>query len=103
MPGQVGSSGRNTVRGPHTTVFDAALMREFSMTEKAKLEFRWEVFNVSNTPEFGQPSGNFNSGAGGQITTLSGGSACDAVCPAGFFLTARRSEPGVRKLFISGP
>ena len=71
-PGQVGSSGRNTVRGPHTTVFDAALMREFSMTEKAKLEFRWEVFNVANTPEFGQPSGNFNSGAGGQITTLSG-------------------------------
>jgi outer membrane receptor protein involved in Fe transport len=71
-PGHLGNSGRNTLRGPHTTVLDAALMREFTMTEKAKLEFRWEVFNVSNTPEFGQPNGNFSSGSAGSITTLSG-------------------------------
>ncbi len=71
-PGQVGNSGRNTLRGPHTTVFDAALMREFSVTEKAKMEFRWEVFNVANTPLFGQPNGNFSSGSAGSITTLSG-------------------------------
>jgi len=70
--GVVGNSGRNTLRGPHTTVFDAALTREFSMAERAKLQFRWEVFNISNTPEFGQPSGNITSGAAGAITTLSG-------------------------------
>jgi hypothetical protein len=27
---------------------------------------------VANTPEFGQPNGNFSSGAAGSITTLSG-------------------------------
>jgi hypothetical protein len=68
----VGNSGRNTLRGPHTTVFDAALTRDFHMTERANLQFRWEVFNLTNTPEFGQPNGNITSGAAGSITTLSG-------------------------------
>jgi hypothetical protein len=70
--GVVGNGGRNTLRGPHTTVFDAALTRDFHMTERANLQFRWEVFNVSNTPEFGQPNSNVTSGAVGSITTLSG-------------------------------
>jgi hypothetical protein len=70
--GVIGNSGRNTLRGPHTTVFDAALMRDFSLTERANMQFRWEVFNVSNTAEFGQPNGNITSSAAGQITTLSG-------------------------------
>ena len=68
----VGNSGRNTLRGPHTTVFDAAVTRDFHMTERANLQFRWEVFNLTNTPEFGQPNGNITSGAVGSITTLSG-------------------------------
>lgn len=71
-PSVVGNSGRNTLRGPHTTVFDAALTRDFHMTERANLQFRWEVFNVSNTPEFGQPNSNVTSGAAGAITSLSG-------------------------------
>ena len=71
-PGQVGNSGRNTLRGPRTSVFDASLLREFPIREAANVEFRWEVFNVANTPEFGQPNGNFSSGTAGSITTLSG-------------------------------
>ncbi|AEU37724.1 TonB-dependent receptor [Granulicella mallensis] len=69
--GYVGDLARNTMRGPHTSVFDAALLREFPL-EHANLEFRWEVFNMANTPLFGQPNGDFSSGAAGQITTLSG-------------------------------
>jgi hypothetical protein len=68
----VGNLGRNPLRGPHTTVFDAAVTRDFKMTERANLQFRWEVFNLSNTPLFGQPNGNLNSGAVGTITSLSG-------------------------------
>ena len=70
--GVVGNSGRNTLRGPRTNVFDASLLKEFPLGETRNLEFRWEVFNVTNTPEFGQPSSNFSSGAAGSITTLSG-------------------------------
>jgi hypothetical protein len=70
--GVVGNSGRNTLRGPHTAVFDAAVTRDFRFTERANLQFRWEVFNLTNTPEFGQPNSNVTSGAVGTITTLSG-------------------------------
>jgi hypothetical protein len=71
-PGAVGNSGRNTLRGPHTNVFDFSLTRDFPIKESLKLQFRWEVFNLFNAVLFGQPSGNVTSGAAGQITTLSG-------------------------------
>jgi hypothetical protein len=70
--GQVGNSGRNTLRGPSTSVFDFALLREIPVRERANLEFRWEVFNLTNTPLFGQPNGNITSSAAGTITSLSG-------------------------------
>jgi hypothetical protein len=70
--GAVGNVGRNPLRGPHINVFDAALLREFPMTEGMNLEARWEVFNLTNTPEFGQPNGNITSGGVASITSLSG-------------------------------
>jgi hypothetical protein len=71
-PGVVGNSGRNTLRGPHTNVFDFSLVRDFPIKESLKLQFRWEVFNLFNAVLFGQPNSNITSGAAGQITTLSG-------------------------------
>lgn len=68
--GQVGNSGRNTLRGPTTTVFDFSLMRNFAMAERYNLQVRWEVFNLANTPIFGQPNNNLSSGAVGSITSL---------------------------------
>jgi len=70
--GVVGNSGRNTLRGPHTNVFDFSLVRDFPIKESLKLQFRWEVFNLFNAVLFGQPNNNATSGAAGQITTLSG-------------------------------
>ncbi len=71
-PGVIGTSGRNTLRGPRTDVFDASLLKEFPLGETRNLEFRWEVFNVTNTPEFGQPGSNVASSSAAAITTLSG-------------------------------
>jgi len=70
--GVIGNNGRNTLRGPGVNVFDAALLREFPLHDTANLEFRWEVFNVTNTTKFGQPNNNFSSGSTGQITSLAG-------------------------------
>lgn len=71
-PGFLGNVGRNTLRGPHTNVFDFALMRDFPIRETVGLQFRWEVFNLTNTVQFGQPSNNFSSGSAGKITSLAG-------------------------------
>jgi outer membrane receptor protein involved in Fe transport len=68
--GQYGDAGRNTLRGPSTTVFDFGLMRDFAIKERFSLQARWEVFNLANTPVFGNPNNNLSSGAVGTITTL---------------------------------
>jgi hypothetical protein len=69
--GQFGNSGRNTLTGPRTDVFDAALMRDIPI-ERVNIQARWEVFNVTNTPDFGQPGNNITSSSAGSITTLAG-------------------------------
>jgi len=70
--GQFGNSGRNILRAPGTNVFDFALHREFPLRESQALEFRWEVFNLSNTVQFGVPNRDFSSSGAGSITTLAG-------------------------------
>jgi Carboxypeptidase regulatory-like domain/TonB-dependent Receptor Plug Domain len=69
--GQFGNSGRNTLIGPRTNVFDAALMRDIPI-ERVNIQARWEVFNIANTPLFGQPGNNITSSSAGSITTLAG-------------------------------
>ncbi len=36
------------------------------------MPFRWEVFNLTNTVQFGQPRNNFSSSPAGKITSLAG-------------------------------
>lgn len=72
VKGQFGNAGANILRGPHATVFDFSLMRDFAIHEAMSLQFRWEVFNLTNTPMFGLPNTNLSSGSVGSITTLAG-------------------------------
>ncbi len=68
-----GNAGRGILIGPSLTNFDFALARNFNFTESKWLEFRWETFNLANTPQFGLPATNISSpGAVGKITTLAG-------------------------------
>jgi hypothetical protein len=67
----IGNVGRNTLVGPQTMLFDFALYKTFPFTERVNAQIRWEVFNLSNSPIFGQPSGNASSGSVGSITSLS--------------------------------
>jgi hypothetical protein len=70
--GFLGNVGGNTLRGPQTSVFDFALMRDFPFHESLGLQFRWEVFNLANAVLLGQSSTNISSSSVGQITSLSG-------------------------------
>ncbi|MCI0392195.1 MAG: TonB-dependent receptor [Acidobacteria bacterium] len=51
-----GTSGLNVLRGPGIVNWDFGLFREFSFSERFKLQFRAEAFNFTNTPHFGNPS-----------------------------------------------
>ena len=37
---------------------DFSLFKQFRISERTRLEFRTEVFNLTNTPNFGYPSFN---------------------------------------------
>jgi hypothetical protein len=50
FPGGVGS--RNVLRGPGYFGIDMALRKEWNFTERQKLAFSWEVFNVTNSVRF---------------------------------------------------
>jgi hypothetical protein len=67
--GRFGNAGRNIARGPAFTNVDASLMRDFVLTERMRLEFRAESFNVANHPNFGLPVADLNSPNFGQILT----------------------------------
>jgi hypothetical protein len=72
-PNTFGNAGRNSIRGPGLKNYDFSLFRRFSITERFKLEFRGEFYNLTNTPHFSNPDGNVNHGTFGTISsTLSG-------------------------------
>jgi len=66
-----GNEARNILFGPGITELDFALLKEFRITESKSAEFRAEFFNLPNHANFNNPSGTFNSGSGGQISSSS--------------------------------
>jgi hypothetical protein len=67
-----GNSGRNILRGPGVINNDLSLFRDFQITEKFKLTFKAESFNLTNTPHFGTPDNNVNDAAFMQISGTAG-------------------------------
>jgi hypothetical protein len=64
-----GTLPRNFLRGPGYINFDFEVSKTTSITERLKLEFRAEFFNIFNHANFQNPDTNINSSQFGQITT----------------------------------
>jgi Carboxypeptidase regulatory-like domain len=57
-----GNVGRNTLRGPNQRQFDISFSKTTRLREAMKLEFRWEMFNATNTPTFANPVATIAAG-----------------------------------------
>jgi len=68
--GSLGTTARNSIYGPSFRHFDASLFKDFDLTERLKLQFRAEAFNVTNTPNFGQPGSTLGTSIFGVISSL---------------------------------
>ena len=78
-PGTYGNLGRNTLRGPNFSNLDFSLFKNFTTPwfgkEKGTVQFRAEVFNLPNHPNFDAAVGNFSSATFGTlVATLPTGS-----------------------------
>jgi outer membrane receptor protein involved in Fe transport len=62
-----GNSGRNILFGPSSTSADLKIGKNFRIQERYRLEFRTEMFNFTNTPNFGRPNATTNLAQAGQI------------------------------------
>jgi hypothetical protein len=51
-----GTLGRNHFYGPGYGTWDASLFKKFSLTERVKMEFRAEGFNILNHPQYVNPN-----------------------------------------------
>ena len=62
-----GNSGRNILYGRGFKNWDFIVLRNFRLREKARLQFRAEFFNFTNTPAFGGPVTNIQSKTVGNV------------------------------------
>ncbi len=65
-----GNVGRNLprTRSDGWNNYDVSALKNFNITERFRLQFRAEAFNFTNTPVFGSPAANIDSGAFGTVT-----------------------------------
>lgn len=63
--GTLGNAGLLSLRGPRAFFADSAVMKNFSVTERVKAQFRMDVFNLFNHPVLG-----FNNNQGGSGTCI---------------------------------
>ena len=71
-PGTFGNAGYNFLRGPGLFNTDLALLKNISLTESSRLQFRVDVKNVFNKVNLGPPSPCVDCGPA-TITTLASG------------------------------
>ena len=65
---RVGTLGRNVFRRDSVQNLDLAAAKRFNLTERYRIDFRAEIFNVFNRTQFDQPNGTLSSATFGQIT-----------------------------------
>jgi hypothetical protein len=66
--GRFGSLGRNVVIGPGFNNTDFSVIKRTKLTESQLIEFRWEIFDLFNHANFGQPGRVVGTANFGQIT-----------------------------------
>lgn len=64
----VGTLGRNTARQRSFFGWDFSALKQFDISEQVRLQFRFESFQFTNTPRFGQAGNTFGTANFGRIT-----------------------------------
>ena len=71
--GFYGNSARNILTGPGNNTWNVGVHKNWALTEKSRVQFRWEMFNAFNRVNFNNPGTNIQSGDFGLVTTAGSG------------------------------
>ena len=63
-----GNAGRGILRGPGRSDVDFSVFKQFPVTERFRLQFRGEFFNILNHPQFDLPGQTIGSPSAGVIS-----------------------------------
>jgi hypothetical protein len=70
--GVAGNESSDSVYGPRARVLNASLLKDFSIVDRLRMQFRAEFFNLTNTPNFGQPGNGLTTGQFGFVSATAG-------------------------------
>ena len=73
----IGNLGRNAFTGPGFFNTDFSVFRRFKVKERYTAEFRFETFNLTNTPQYANPDGGIANQTFGKITSAGIGNSAD--------------------------
>ena len=62
VEGTYGTGGRNVLRGPAFVTSEFAVLKDFNITEEARIQFRAEFSNAFNQVNFGSPDNYMTDG-----------------------------------------
>jgi len=94
-----GTLGRNVLRGFPLRQLDLALRRRLAVTERINLQFRMDIFNLLNRPNFGDPVGDLGNSSFGKSTAMFGRSLGSNVGSVG--LNSAYQSGGPRRVQMS--
>ncbi len=66
-----GNSGLRILTTDIVRTIDFSLFKQFQIAEKSRLQFRFEAFNLPNTPSFAAPNATLDTGTVGRVTSTS--------------------------------
>jgi hypothetical protein len=69
-PNTLGNAARSVARSPGAATVDLAMMKNFQPLDRVRIQFRAELFNSLNHPNFNVPNTTFGSPAFGTITSI---------------------------------
>ncbi len=91
--GTWGDLAKNVITGPPLWQDDSTIEKTFRLTERNRLIFRAEAFNLFNRAQYGQPGSSLNVGSNGAVSIpASFGVITSTVNPAGLVGTGTPRE-----------
>ncbi len=64
-----GNSGLRILSPDILRTIDFSMFKSFQIREQSRLQLRWEVFNLPNTPSFAAPNATLDTGTVGRVTS----------------------------------